>query len=255
MGAQSEQTSDNNDDDDDPEEQNVSQQLHGKNGSTSASNRPLIIQGLVANLLYFVGAASFVAFATLELNGRDRSSKALGIYTTAFVCFLLSGLAEFFIDIFSGRAVRHGRYSLKRFWNLMISIIFVIGTILDIVGFFLWVKKEFVVEHRVLYASSYLWLSTAILVLVGQVPQMANLVDGLDDAGNVLFFVGTVVDCVVRAVDDPKTAHPNTTVGRLEFSSTPMWLASSICYVLADITRINNKSRKNTSPPPTTTTE
>jgi hypothetical protein len=252
MGTQSEQTRDNNDDD--PEEQSVSQQLREKNGSDSATNRPLIIQGLVANLLYFVGAASFVAFATIELNGRDRSSKALGTYTTAFACFLLNGLAEFFIDIFSGRAVRHGRYSLKQFWNLIISIIFVIGTILDIVGFFLWVKKEFVVEHRVLYASSYLWLLTSILVLVGQVPQMANLMDGLDDAGNILFFVGTVVDCVVRAVDDPETAHPDTTVARLEFSSSPMWLASSICYVLADMTRINKISRNTTLPPTTTTT-
>lgn len=207
--------------------------------------------GLAANILYFIGAACFVGFAALELNGRDRGPAASGTYITAFACFFLSGLIELGVDLFLPRTVRHGRYSIKKYWNVVISFLFVLGSILDVAAFFLWEVRDFVQEHRVLYASSHTWLLTAILVLVAQIPETANLQDGLDDVGNVLFFAGAVVDCIVRYLDDPEAGQAETSVARLEFSSSPIWLASAWAFVVADILRVrkykaeDNKSTQN----------
>ena len=160
--------------------------------SLLVQHKPLVVHGLIANVLYMVGAAAFVFFAVLELNGRDRDNPALISYCIAFCCFLLNAFGELYIDLTTGeRAVRHGRYGTRNVSNLAISILFVVGTILDTVAFFLWIERQFVTEHRVLYASSHAWLMSAILALIGQVPivDSFDVMEMLDDAGNLLFFI------------------------------------------------------------------
>ena len=218
-------------------------------------HKPLVVRGLVANVIYLFGATSFLVFAVLELNGRERDNAALIFYTIAFVAFLLNASGELYIDLTTGeRAVRHGRYGTTTISNLAISILFVVGTILDTVAFFLWIDRQFVAEHRLLYASSHAWLVTAILALMGQVPiiDSFDVMELLDDAGNSLFFIGSAIDCVVRYVDtDIETGNPTLPVARLEFSSSPFWLASAICYIIADSLRVRKiRSNKNQFPPP-----
>ena len=205
-------------------------------------HKPLVVHGLVANVIYMLGAAAFVIFAVLELNGRERDNAALVTYTVAFICFMLNAFGELYIDVTTGkRAVRHGRYGTGTVSNLAISILFVVGTILDTIAFFLWIEREFVTEHRVLYASSHAWLLTAVLALIGQVPivDSYDVMEILDDVGNLLFFVGSVIDCVVRYTDtNIETGSPPRPVAKLEFSSSPLWLASAVCYIFADSLRV-----------------
>ena len=202
-----------------------------------------MVIGLISNVVYMVGAACFVFFAVLELNGRERDNAALVSYTIAFVLFLFTGLMELFIDIIQDeRAVRHGRYGFRKSINLAVSFLFMVGTMLDTAAFFLWIDRLFVTEHRLLYASSHVWLVTAIVALIGKVPLVnsADAMDMLDDAGNLLFFAGCVIDCVVRYTDTNfESGSPTRPVAKLEFSSSPIWLVSAICYIVADSIRVH----------------
>jgi hypothetical protein len=73
-----------------------------------------------------------------------------------------------------------------------------------------------------------------------------DIMEGLDDAGNVLFFVGAIIDCIVRYLDtDFESGSPATVaLARLEFSSSPMWVVSAICYVAADAVRVHKILRQ-----------
>lgn len=229
-------------------------------------HKPLVVHGLVANVVYFFGAAAFVVFASLELNGRERDTAALMTYSIAFVSFLCNAFGELYIDLTTGeRAVRHGRYSTKNLYNIAIGLLFVAGTVLDTAAFFLWIQRAFVTEHRVLYASSHAWLVSGILALIGQVPFVDSFdaMEVLDDIGNFLFFVGCVIDCVVRYTDTEfATGNPPPPVAKLEFSSSPLWLASAMCYIAADVMRVHRirsnkilqQSLRQTSPPVVPTT-
>jgi hypothetical protein len=221
-------------------------------------NTQVLCWGFVANVILIIGFGAFQGFAILEFNGRDRGIAANATYITAFACFFSSAMIELVIDLVLKRTLAHGRYSNKKGWNVAISLLFIVGTALDITGFFLWNQKNFLPEHRVLYASAHTWLLTAILVLLaegwGMVAELlAGEAGGLDAAGNVLFFVGALVDCTVRYIDSPGTPHPELSVSRLEFSSSPIWLTSAILYLSADILRLRRHDfsvGKNESRPP-----
>jgi len=220
--------------------------------------RPLVIYGLVANIIYTLGAICFVAFAALEFKDRERETIALIIYSISFVAFLANACGELYVDTTKGqRAVRHGRYSTNRYFNVVLSILFLVGTILDTIAFFLWIDRQFVTEHRVLYASSHSWLLAAILALVGQCPECSNVdaMEMLDDIGNSLFLVGTAIDCVVRYVDtDIESGSPPRPVAKLEFASSPFWLASAFCFTAADSLRARKIQQNRNCAPSSTST-
>lgn len=218
-----------------------------ENSTTSDDGDDNLLLGFVANVILVIGFCALQGFAVLELNGRDMDLAANATYITAFSCFFVTVAIELFIDLILKRTLAHGRYSKKKEWNVAISLLFVVGTGLDTAGFFLWNQQDFLQEHRVLYASSHTWLLTAILVLLadgswGLIAELfAGEPDGLDGAANVIFFMGTLIDCIARYVDSPGTPHPELSVARLEFSSSPLMLASAILYVWADILRLRRR--------------
>ena len=208
--------------------------------------------GLVANLILVLGFASYQSFAVLEFDGRDRGTPANATYVTAFTCFFTSAMIELVIDVVLKRTFAHGRYTNKKGWNVVISTLFIVGTTLDITAFFLWNQRKFTQEHRVLYAAGHFWLVTAILVLWAEGSRMIAQMkkcgsDGLDGVGNLLFLVGALMDCIVRYMDIPGTPRTERPLAKLEFSSSPIWLASAVFYVIADLLRSKKRRRTQTT--------
>jgi hypothetical protein len=161
-------------------------------------SRGTILAGLAANVLFFWGTLCFLFFSLFELKRKSRTNEARYAYVSAFVSNFLSGVVEFAIDgcssssfsspsggLPSAAAVpstsastttpqhfRHGRYSSNARWNLFISFLFMAGTILDVVAFFLWDNFRFIQEHRMLIAGSHTWLLAAIAVLWAKPPKL-----------------------------------------------------------------------------------
>lgn len=218
---------------------------HGKPASLADNDDGKVLGlGLAANMLFFFGTAIFVSFSVLELNDRDRTTAGTVTYIVAFCCFLLSGIIELVIDVYLERRIRHARYTEKSCWNKVTSTLFILGVLLDIVAFALWDSQWFVEEHRVLYASTSTLLLTALLVLweIGRPSNLfSNCQDGLDGVGNVLFFIGALVSCIALYLSEPEPFE-NTTVGRLEFSTSVIWLVTGICFVWADVLRMKESN-------------
>lgn len=209
-------------------------QSHKSPETREKEKRKVLYLGTIANTFFFLGSACFMGFTVLEFNGRDRGTKANATYTSAFVCILLNGVIELCIDSCLQRMVHHARYSGKKRWNIVISVLFVLGTILDLAAFFLWNEREFTQEHRVQYASSHAWLLASILILCVSRPSDTTFQAILDGFSNILFFVGAILDCVVRYLDDPESGRAQLEVGRLEMSSAAIFLAVSVGYLVAD---------------------
>jgi len=194
--------------------------------------------------MFLIAAASFLWYSVLETNDKQRTNHAIAIYIIAFIFFTLSGLLEFAIDAIltklgESRTQTHARYSSKNILNIVISVIFIIGNILDLSAFFMWQSRNFALEKHVIFASAHTWLLSAILSISGIVNEIdsMDISDILISAGNALFFIGSVIDCIVRYLDNdaPKAEDD---IKKLEFSSSPFWLANALCFLVADIMRL-----------------
>lgn len=229
------------------EEQASSDEADQKGNDTKKRlfRNPLYL-GFISNVIFFLGAVAFVRFTSLEFEGRAEAEGAAinGVYATSFICFLFNGAIELFIDLWVIRTEKHGRYSSKTSLNLAVSVLFVVGTALDVAGFVLWNKDKFVPEHRLLYASAHLWLFAAVLVFAGTATEISSKKDVLDGFGNLLFFAGSLTDCIARYLDLPSAPLAPRNVARLEKSSSVMFLANSICFVLTDVLRVAHQRRK-----------
>uniref|UniRef100_A0A7S1Z2X3 Uncharacterized protein n=1 Tax=Ditylum brightwellii TaxID=49249 RepID=A0A7S1Z2X3_9STRA len=209
--------------------------------------------GVATNTMFLIAAVSFVGFSAFELNGKARTNFASVTYVISFIFFTLSGVLEFTTDVILTKQGKkrnhlHSRYTSKSKLNIIISVIFIVGAILDMTAFVLWQERTFALEKRVLFASAHTWLLSALLSIYGVVDEIDFLdtSDILVFAGNILFSIGSVIDVIVRYLDNyaPK-AEDN--IKKLEFSSSPFWLANALCFLLADITRSAHlrKQKKN----------
>ena len=126
----------------------------------------------------------------------------------------------------------------------MISFLFVTAGALDIVAFVYWLQRQKEVEIRTLLLSSYILLVMAIVVLYFQIMETKKvswtrtiLSDKIDLAANGLIFIVTVMGVVLRQMELSPNDYGETT-NRLELSTLPLWLFSSIVYASTDVLRL-----------------
>ena len=126
----------------------------------------------------------------------------------------------------------------------MISFLFVTAGALDIVAFVYWLQRQKEVQIRTLLLSSYILLVMAIVVLYFQIMETKKvswtrtiLSDKIDLAANGLIFIVTVMGVVLRQMELSPNDYGETT-NRLELSTLPLWLFSSIMYASTDVLRL-----------------
>lgn len=126
----------------------------------------------------------------------------------------------------------------------MISFLFVTAGALDIVAFVYWLQRQKEVEIRTLLLSSYILLVMAIVVLYFQIMETKKvswtrtiLSDKIDLAANGLIFIVTVMGVVLRQMELSPNDYGETT-NRLELSTLPLWLFSSMMYASTDVLRL-----------------
>ena len=126
----------------------------------------------------------------------------------------------------------------------MISFLFVTAGALDIVAFVYWLQRQKEVEIRTLLLSSYILLVMAIVVLYFQIMETKEvswtrtiLSDKIDLAANGLIFIVTVMGVVLRHMEFSPNDYGETT-NRLELSTLPLWLFSSMMYASTDVLRL-----------------
>ena len=126
----------------------------------------------------------------------------------------------------------------------MISFLFVTAGALDIVAFVYWLQRQKKVEIRTLLLSSYILLVMAIVVLYFQIMETKKvswtrtiLSDKIDLAANGLIFIVTVMGVVLRQMELSPNDYAETT-NRLELSTLPLWLFSSMMYASTDVLRL-----------------
>lgn len=126
----------------------------------------------------------------------------------------------------------------------MISFLFVTAGALDIVAFVYWLQRQKEVQIRTLLLSSYILLVMAIVVLYFQIMETKKvswtrtiLSDKIDLAANGLIFIVTVMGVVLRQMELSPNDYGETT-NRLELSTLPLWLFSSMMYASTDVLRL-----------------
>ena len=156
-----------------------------------------------------------------------------------------SGLLELWIDLGWVRNFDHGRYSTQKRTNLIITGLFLIGTIGDLIAFVFWrqgrdgIRKE----HITQWVAAHIFLLTAILVLITNRPKYVPFQNGMDSVANVFFFSEALMSCCARYVSTVGDTKQNQTESRLELAAAVFWIASASCYVVADFIRLKDPDK------------
>jgi len=207
--------------------------------------RRLLLAGLLANFLLFVGGTLYVAFYARELVVPWWTRDAVGdaLYLAGFGSFFASGCIEFMIDARWTRNFGHGRYSLKKKYNIAISLLFLAGNVGDLIAFLFWRQGRTGIraEQITQWVSTNVFLVTAILVIATNRPKYIPFQNRMDSAANVFFLVEAVLACASRYVALPigSTAR-NITELNLELASACFLLGSAALYILADLIRLKH---------------
>lgn len=204
----------------------------------------LVRFGLLANCSLLVGGSMNVGFYARELVvawwTRDVTGDVL--YLFAFAAIAFSALLEFVIDLVFTRTFGHGRYTTKKRLNQAITVLFLMGTIGDLIAFVFWRegKTGLQEEHITQWVSSHIFLLTAILVLITNRPRYVPFQNGMDSIANILFFCESLLACCARYFTTVGNTKRNPTESALELASAAVGVTSAFCYVLADIIRWRN---------------
>ncbi len=201
-----------------------------------------------ANIILLFGYTFGLWFQIYEYTGRARLKIAITVYFLGFSLIVVSGIIEFLIDVCERRTTGHGRYhSGSRIVNCIISILFIAMGILDIVGFYYWMIRDFDTEDKVLLCSSYLLVVVAVLSLFFQIKEEegTNLInfipDGLvftiDLISNGFVFIGAVWYVVFQHLEVFGQKNFGDVPNRMELQMMILFFVSAVLYVIADSLR------------------
>jgi hypothetical protein len=214
----------------------------------------ILYTGLGANLCFYIGSVGFITFSSLELKNQGQNFPGENTtYLLGFVGYLVSGFVELYIDLCltnnETRATtvpRSRYYNSELFVNLLISGLFILGNIFDVISFFLWHTKDWELERNMLYVAAYTWLATSMLILwTSFIRPSARVFSGhwgfrLDFAGSFLFFGGSVFDVIARHYSKPQKQQ-DLRVHWIELVANSLWCLNAICFLLADGVRLSRK--------------
>lgn len=190
--------------------------------------------GLTSNCLLLLGYISNVVFSYYDKEGRAREPFAIFIYFLAFGILVISALTELGLDVFFTRVVRHGRYCDSNFWNIVISLLFVLAGLFDIVAFIFWEDMQMETEKNLLFVSAYALLVMIVIVMRFTVLEnRRGIKDMLNLVANVVVGVGVILNLLVRHF---QKANVQEDVSKnMEFWLSIVWLLSALIYVWADL--------------------
>lgn len=204
----------------------------------------LLRVGLAANFLLFFGGCMSIGFYAREFFvawwTRDPAGDVL--YLLGFAALFLSGLLELGIDVGLSRSFGHGRYSTKKPFNLVITLLYLVGNLGDLIAFLFWRngKEGIQEEHLTQWISSHIFLLTSILVLLTNRPKFDLFQNQLDSVANIVFFGESLLACCARYTSTVGDTKQNHTEMSLELASAVLWMSSAFCYLFADIVRFKN---------------
>lgn len=162
------------------------------------------------------------------------------LYSVATIGFMGSGSIELVIDLIDCRTIPTGRYTSKRRWNIIITVLFMLGVCIDLVAFMFWRTgtTDIPIERKLQWASSHLWLVASIIVLVmvfveakGWSGAVETVPDRFDLAGNFFFFAEAVANCIARYTTAPNDPMVDYTEFGLEVCASVFWILNALCFL------------------------
>jgi hypothetical protein len=234
--------------------------------------------GFVSNIILLLGLICNVIFSCYEVTGQDREPIAIIIYFVAFTLLLISAMIELYVDVWFTRVgIKHGRYySMHTKWDIIISILFIIGLSVDIIAFIFWRDFQLEIEKNLLFVSAYTLLIMTIIVMYfviiselqccnkGNVttPPLGdnnnnntntntnnnnnNISNKLDAVANTIFSFGVILNIIVRHFEkDPSIDEGVSKTTELFLSI--IWCISGLLYVGADATLLAYYFRYHTA--------
>ena len=232
--------------------------------------RLLLHIGLVANIALLVGGCMFVIFFIREIINfcqRDLFSDIL--YWVGFLGFTSNAILELYIDLKWTRSYynKHGRYSSdNRYINILIGVLFLIASVVDVIGFMFWRDVEIRQEHLCQWIASHLWLITATIVLTfSEYPKIsttttastrtaaaaaapsssiATAATRMDSIGNIFFMFEAIMICVARYSSIGNFDALNLLEFKLELCGSIFWVGSATSYIIGDIIRFKSQKQR-----------
>lgn len=206
--------------------------------------RVLLWSGFAANVLLLIGGILLLAFFIRETRipwlTRDPTGDAL--YLIGAAAFFISGSIEGYTDFHYQRTFGHGRYTVERRANLIISSLLLVAILLDFIAFLFWRKgaEGLRKEHLTQWIVAHLWLVLAILVLLKNRPQYVPFQNFMDSIANFFFLCEASLLCIARYVSEVGDVKRNVAEERAEIAGTFFWVLSAIFYIIADTIRLRN---------------
>lgn len=170
------------------------------------------------------------------------------LYFVRFILLTLSGLLELSVDALRIRTVRHGRYSVRSNWNIIISLLFISAGILDIIALFV-IEPFALIKEMIFLVSDYILLVMAVLIMPLHSWRETTMPDKIDFTANGLVLVVAVLGVVLghKDLSSYDDGEAITTKG-LALIPPPIWIVSSLIYCVADVQRMYDRGYKAPRP-------
>jgi hypothetical protein len=204
----------------------------------------LLRAGLAANVFLLIAGCMYVGFYAREIKVQWWTRDVTGdvLYLVGFSSFFISGVLELWIDVGWVRTFDHGRYTTQKRTNIIITLMFLLGNIGDLIAFIFWRQgregiKE---EHITQWVTTHIFLLTAIIVLINNRPKYVPFQNGMDSLANLFFLFEALLACCARYVSTVGDTKQNIAEIHLELSAAVFWLLSAACYIVADMIRFKD---------------
>ena len=220
--------------------------------STPGNIRKILKIVTISNSFLLTGGILFLIFISREIvTFCQRDIIADIIYMTAGACFIISGIIQLVIDLGWNRSIPVGRYSTSRFWNIIITSLFLSGVFLEIGAFIFWKQGEDGVptERIIQWFSSHLLLLASFIAIIINWGRWEQREDKLDAFGNFFFLCESVCNVFARYMTDinggtdPDSLLDYTEL-RFELVASIFWILNAFFYLWGDVVRLKRFNKE-----------
>lgn len=115
------------------------------------------------------------------------------------------------------------------------AITFGVAALCDLLSELVWNDDNAWFGYFAGCAAVNIYLVNALLVLSARRPTFKSLPQTLMSAGDILFFIGSIIDVLISLIDNPKAPlSRGIKIAWSSFTSATLWFIDSLLYMLAD---------------------
>ena len=131
--------------------------------------------------------------------------------------------------------VGSGRFGDDPRWEIGVAVTFGVAALSDFISELIWEDDNMWPGYAAGCAAVDFYLLNAVLVSLGRTPAFTTVPHTLTSAGDILFFIGSIIDVLISFVNNPKAPSSRSIeIAWSSLVSAVLWFLDSLLYIFAN---------------------